>query len=133
MQVECDHPAYILQMPISAVLFLVTDRVNIEFISPELAVAQMKMLEQTFEMYEGLKEQGKLKFAYAFADSPGGITLWDVQSNEELQKILFLLPSMPLVTRTVSPLTEMKSVSGVIEELKSIVNSMPKKPGERKD
>jgi muconolactone D-isomerase len=112
------------------VLFLVTDRVNIEFVSPDLAVAQIKMLQQTFEMYEGLKDEGKLKFAYAFADSPGGITLWDVESNDELQKILFLLPSMPLVTRTVTPLTEMKAVSQVIEELRSIVNSMPKKPSQ---
>jgi muconolactone D-isomerase len=113
------------------VLFLVTDRVNIEFVSPDLAVAQIKMLQQTFEMYEGLKDEGKLKFAYAFADSPGGITLWDVESNDELQKILFLLPSMPLVTRTVTPLTEMKAVSQVIEELRSIVNSMPKKPSQQ--
>jgi muconolactone D-isomerase len=89
------------------------------------------MLQQTFEMYEGLKDEGKLKFAYAFADSPGGITLWDVESNDELQKILFLLPSMPLVTRTVTPLTEMKAVSQVIEELRSIVNSMPKKPSQQ--
>lgn len=113
-------------------LFLVIDSVKLEFVSPDMAVAQMKMLQQTFATYEDLKEQGKLKFAFAFADSPGGIMVLDVESNEELQKILFLLPSMPLVNRTTRPLTEMKSVDGLIKELEDIVSSMPSKPGEKK-
>lgn len=111
-------------------LFLVIDTVKLEFVQPDLAIAQMKMLQQTFANYNDLKEQGKLKFAYAFADSPGGIMLLDVTSNDELQQILFLMPSMPLVSRTIRPLTEMKSVESLIAELQSIVASMPKKPGE---
>lgn len=118
----CAH--YLLFM-----LFLVTDTVKLEFVEPDLAVAQMKMLQQTFNIYSGLKEQGKLRFAYAFADSPGGIMVLDMASNEELQQTLFLLPSMPLVNRTVRPLTEMKSVEDLITELESIVSSMPRKPG----
>lgn len=109
-------------------LFLVIDTVKLEFVEPGVAMAQMKMLQQTFETYGELKEQGKLKFAYAFADSPGGMMVLDVASNEELQQILFLLPSMPLVKRTIRPLTEMKSVESLIGELESIVSSMPKKP-----
>ena len=112
-------------------LFLVQDTVRLEFVEPEVAVAQMKMLQQTFATYNDLKEKGKLKFAYAFADSPGGIMLLDVDSNEELQQVLFLLPSMPLVSRAVRPLTEMKSVDTIISELQTIVESMPK-PGEKK-
>jgi muconolactone D-isomerase len=112
-------------------LFLVIDAVKLEFVQPDLAIAQMKMLQQTFANYNDLKEQGKLKFAYAFADSPGGIMVLDVASNEELQQILFLMPSMPLVSRTIRPLTEMKSVESLITELQSIVASMPRKPGER--
>lgn len=112
-------------------LFLVIDSVKLEFIDPGLAVAQMKMLEQTFQIYSELKEQGKLKFVYAFADSPGGIIILDVASNEELQQTLFLLPSMPLVNRTVRPLTELKSVENVVTELKSIVSSMPARPEEK--
>jgi len=110
-------------------LFLVTDTVKLEFVEPDLAVAQMKMLQQTFNIYSGLKEQGKLRFAYAFADSPGGIMVLDMASNEELQQTLFLLPSMPLVNRTVRPLTDMKSVENLITELESIVSSMPRKLG----
>jgi muconolactone D-isomerase len=106
-------------------LFLVVDTVKLEFVGPEVAVAQMKMLQQTFATYQELKEQGKIKFAYAFADSPGGIIVLDVASNEELQQVLFLLPSMPLVQRTVRPLTEVKSVEGVVAELQTIVSSMP--------
>lgn len=112
-------------------LFLVQDTVRLEFVEPQVAVAQMKMLQQTFSTYNDLKEQGKLKFAYAFADSPGGIMVLDVSSNEELQQVLFLLPSMPLVQRTVRPLTEMKSVDAIISELQGIVSSMPR-PGEKK-
>lgn len=112
-------------------LFLVMDSVKLEFIEPELAVAQMKMLQQTFTIYRELKEQSKLKFVYAFADSPGGMMVLDVASNDELQQTLFLLPSMPLVSRTVRPLTEMKSVEELISELESIVSSMPAK-GEKK-
>jgi muconolactone delta-isomerase len=108
-------------------LFLVIDTVKLEFIEPELAMAQMKMLQQTFSIYRELKEQGKLKFVYAFADSPGGMMVLDVASNDELQQTLFLLPSMPLVSRTVRPLTEMKSVEELIGELESIVSSMPGK------
>src|SRR5262245_14328618 len=111
-------------------LFLVIDTVRLEFVEPALAVAQMKMLQQTFSIYKELKEQGKLKFAYAFADSPGGIVVLEVASHEELQQTLFLLPSMPLVERAVRPLTELKSVEDIIVELESIVNSMPKKPGD---
>ncbi len=112
-------------------LYLVIDAVKLEFVSPDLAVAQMKMLQQTFNIYRELKEQGKLKFVYAFADSPGGIMVLDVASNEELQQTLFLLPSMPLVNRTVRPLTEIKQVEDLITELESIVSSMPRKPGEK--
>lgn len=112
-------------------LFLVIDAVKLEFIEPELAVAQMKMLQQTFSIYRDLKEQGKLKFVYAFADSPGGMMVLDVASNDELQQTLFLLPSMPLVSRTVRPLTEMKSVEELISELESIVSSMPSKSKEK--
>ena len=112
-------------------LFLILDAMKVEFIEPELAVAQMKMLQQTFNIYEELREQGKLKFAYAVADSPGGIMVLDVTSNEELQQILFLLPSMPMVNRIVRPLTEVGSVKNLIGELESIVSSMPRK-GENK-
>lgn len=65
-------------------LYLVTDSVKLEFVAPDLAVAQMKMLQQ-INVYRELKEQNKLKFVYAFADSPGGIMVLDVASNEELQ------------------------------------------------
>jgi muconolactone D-isomerase len=112
-------------------LFLVIDAVKLEFIEPDLAVAQMKMLQQTFSIYRELKEQGKLKFVYAFADSPGGMMVLDMASNDELQQTLFLLPSMPLVSRTVRPLTEMKSVEELISELESIVSSMPSKGKEK--
>ena len=116
----------------SCMLYLVSDSVRLGFVSPDLAIAQMKMLQQTFNIYRELKEQGKLKFVYAFADSPGGILVLDVASNEELQQTLFMLPSMPLVDRTVRPLTEIRSVEGLIAELESIVSSMPRGAAQEK-
>ena len=50
------------------------DQVKIKFIEPDVALAQLAMLKQTFDMYEDLKRDGKLKFSYTFTDSPGGIT-----------------------------------------------------------
>ena len=107
-------------------LFVVTDHIRMEFEKGDKSLARMTMLKQTFDMYDDLKTRGKLKFSYAFADSPGAITMWDVESNEELQRFLFLLPSMPFVERTVKPVTEMKSALNVIKELELIFSSMPK-------
>src|SRR5207247_8450214 len=98
-------------------LFVITKHIRMEFEKGDKSLARMTMLKQTFDMYDDLKTRGKLKFSYAFADSPGAITMWDVESNEELQRILFLLPSMPFVERTVKPVTEMKSALNVIKEL----------------
>lgn len=39
---------------------------------------------------------------------------------------------MPIVKRTVKPLTEMKAVEGIVEELESIVKSMPKTADNKK-
>jgi muconolactone D-isomerase len=83
------------------------------------------MLKQTYQLYEEMNVKGKLKVSYAFADYPGVVTIWDVGSNEELQQILFLLPSMPFVNRTVRPLTE-TTLKDVIEQLESLIKAMPK-------
>ncbi len=109
-------------------LYLVIDRVKMNFEPTDVSLAQLKMLDQTFRMYEDYKNSGKLKAAYAFADTPGGISIWDVESNEELQRILFLLPTMSFMDREVKPLTSIESVSAIVNELIDIVKSMPSKP-----
>ena len=109
-------------------LFLVIDRARVEFVSSDESLAQLKMLRQTFEMYKDYMSNGKLKYVYAFADTPGGITIWDVESLEELQKILFLLPSMPFMDREVKPLTSIDAADEIAKELIEIIKSMPEKP-----
>ena len=107
-------------------LFLVLDEVKLDYVASDVLISQTKLLKQTYKVYEEMKVKGKLKVSYAFADYPGVVTIWDVGSTEELQQILFLLPSMPLVNRTVKPLTEMKSLMHVIEQLESLMEAMPK-------
>ena len=107
-------------------LFLVLDEVKLDYVASDILISQTKILKQTFQLYDEMKVKGKLKTSYAFADYPGVVTIWDVGSTEELQQILFLLPSMPFVNRTVKPLTEMKSLMDVIEQLESFIESMPK-------
>ena len=107
-------------------LFLVLDEVKLDYVASDVLISQTRMLKQTYKVCEEMKVKGKLKVSYAFADYPGVVTIWDVGSTEELQQILFLLPSMPLVNRTVKPLTEMKSLMHVIEQLESLIEAMPK-------
>jgi muconolactone D-isomerase len=106
-------------------LFLVLDEVKLDYAALD-GTSQTKMLKQTYKLYEEMKVKGKLKVSYAFADYPGVVTIWDVGSTEELQQILFLLPSMPLVNRTVKPLTEIKSLVDVICQMESLIEAMPK-------
>jgi muconolactone D-isomerase len=101
-------------------LFLVIDYINTKQIDRE----QINLLKHTFDLYEDYTKEGKLKFSCAFADEPGVISVWDVESNEELQRILFLLPSLSVVDRTVKPLTELKSLGTVTGELQQIVSSI---------
>ena len=108
-------------------LYLVIDKVKIDFVPVDMSLAQLKMLNQTFQMYKDYKENGKLKEMYAFADNLGGITVWDAESNEDLQKILFLLPTMAFMEREVHPSTTLDSVTNVVKELTDIVKSMPAK------
>jgi muconolactone D-isomerase len=103
-------------------LFLAIDCINTRQIDTE----QMNLLKYTFDLYGDYTKEGKLKLCYGFADGPGIITVWDVESNEELQRILFLLPSLPIVDRTVKPLTELKSLVSITGELQQIVRSIPK-------
>jgi muconolactone D-isomerase len=98
----------------------------LDYVASDVLISQTKLLKQTYKVYEEMKVKGKLKVSYAFADYPGVVTIWDVGSTEELQQILFLLPSMPLVNRTVKPLTEMKSLMHVIQQLESLMEAMPK-------
>jgi muconolactone D-isomerase len=107
-------------------LFLVIDELKSNLFGSELTLVQTNMLKRTYQLYDEMKVKGKLKVSYAFADYPGAVTIWDVGSNEELQQILFLLPSMPLVDRTVKPLTEIKSLTDIISQLESVVRAMPK-------
>ncbi len=50
-------------------LYLVIDRVKMNFEPTDVSLAQLKMLAQTLRMYEDYKSSGKLKVAYAFADT----------------------------------------------------------------
>lgn len=103
-------------------LFLVIDYIDTR--QPD--VEQINLLKNTFSLYDDYAKEGKLKLCYGFADEPGMVSVWDVESNEELQRILFLLPSLSSVDRTVKPLTELKPFVSVVGELLQIVSSISK-------
>jgi muconolactone D-isomerase len=103
-------------------LFLVIDYIN----TKQIDAGQINLLKHTFGLYDDYSKEGKLKFCCAFADQPGVVSVWDVESNEELQRILFLLPSLSVIDRIVKPLTELKSLESVTGELQQIVSSLPK-------
>jgi muconolactone delta-isomerase len=110
-------------------LFLVIDHIN----TGQIDADQINLLKQTFGLYNDYTKEGKLKLCYAFADKPGIISVWDVESNEELQRILFLLPSLSIIDRTVKPLTDLKSLANVTGELQQIVSSIPEHKYEEKE
>jgi len=51
-------------------LFLITDCIRTELVGGDKALERKIMLKQTYDMYDDLKIRDKLKFSYAFADSP---------------------------------------------------------------
>ena len=76
-------------------LFLVIDYINTRQFDTE----QIDLLKYRFGLYNDYTKESKLQLCYTFADKPGIVPVWDVESNEELQRILFHLPSLPIIDR----------------------------------
>ena len=75
-------------------------------------------LENVLESMESIlnyKEQGKVMLHVGYAGRQGGSIIWDVDSNEELMRILSQLPFWPFLQWEIVPLI---STEQAIESIK---------------
>lgn len=67
----------------------------------------VEYLEEVVKEWETIidyKEQGKVLGVFCFADGKGAFSIWDVDSKEELDKIVTKLPMYPFAEWEISPL-----------------------------
>jgi muconolactone delta-isomerase len=60
-----------------------------------LSVEYLEQVVKEWEIVLGYKEEGKVLEVFRFADGTGAFSIWDVDSKDELQKIVFELPMYP--------------------------------------
>ena len=92
----------------TAVKFLVIS--ELETLRSETFAAVMRMPEYA----EKVRGQGKLAARYHVVGKHGGAWIYDVDSNEELERLLAAAPVFNLARYDVYPLAEMESPAGVL-------------------
>jgi muconolactone delta-isomerase len=83
--------------------FLVLWRIEIARLSPEVARAVMRMPDHAGP----LEEQGKVVARYHIVGGHGGAWIYEVDSNEELERLLVQSPVYNFSRYEVIPLAEM--------------------------
>lgn len=76
-------------------------------IGPEVAKALMDLQDYA----RGLKNSGKLERYYHVIGKHGGAWIFDVTSNEELDRLIAMMPVYNFVNYEIFPLTEMAGSS----------------------
>ena len=67
------------------------------------------------------REQGKVVLHAGFAGRQAGITIWDVDSNDELQRLLTQLPFWPFMEWEITPLiTTERTLESVKQALAAV-------------
>ena len=79
-----------------------------------------KIAPQMFAYLEKLHEMGKAEH-WVMVGQPGGIVMFDVESNEELAVLISQCPIYPYTTREIIPLWEPEKAAGFVD---TIVNQM---------
>jgi muconolactone delta-isomerase len=85
------------------VKFLVLWHLEVRRISPDMMAAVMEQAKYGKQ----LEAQGKLECRYHVVGSHGGAWIYNVDSNEELDRLLALAPVYNFPTYQVLPLAEM--------------------------
>jgi len=73
-------------------------------ISQPPSVEYLEEVVKEWETVIDYKEQGKVLGAFCFADGKGAFSIWDVDSKEELDKIVTKLPMYPFAEWEINPL-----------------------------
>lgn len=90
----------------------------IEMLEGEVPDEVLQASDEAVRYFEDLKKKKKLVNHYHFAGIPGGALVLDVESNDELGKILISSPFYKYTRRTIYPL--MSSETMVEEEMKKV-------------
>ena len=93
--------------------FLVLWSLEIKLLSPQMMSAVLKQQEHA----KKLVKEGKLLHRYHVVGRHGGAWIYDVGSNEELDRLLASSPAFNYATYDVLPLAEMQEDAAVVGEL----------------
>lgn len=93
--------------------FLVLWSLEIKLLSPQMMKAVLKQQEHA----KKLQEQGKLVHRYHVVGRHGGAWIYEVSSNEELDRLLASSPAFNFAHYEVYPLAEMEDDAAVVGDL----------------
>lgn len=88
--------------------FLVLWRIELSLVSPDTARAVGRMPEYGAR----LEAEGKVLWRYHIVGAHGGAWLYDVDSNEELERLLARAPVYNIATYTIHALADMGAGAG---------------------
>ncbi len=91
--------------------FLVMWELDIARLSIEVVHAVMRMPEYAKE----IADRGKLENRYHIVGKHGGAWIYDVTSNEELERLLAMAPVYNFAHYDVYPLAEMESPADILQ------------------
>ncbi|PLR39628.1 muconolactone delta-isomerase [Chimaeribacter californicus] len=83
-------------------LFKVEMTINIPLDMPKATADKIKAEEKAYS--QALQEQGKWRHIWRVAGSYANVSIFDVESNEELHNLLSGLPLYPYMEISVAPL-----------------------------
>jgi muconolactone delta-isomerase len=93
--------------------FLVMWELEVSRIQKDVMHAVLRMPEYTKQ----IREQGKLVARYHMVGRHGGAWIYDVASNEELERLLAMAPVYNFARYNVYPLAEMDSPEHVLQPM----------------
>lgn len=91
--------------------FLVMWELELGRMSPDVVHAVMRMPDYATKLFD----QGKLEKRWHIVGKHGGVWIYDVTSNEELERLLAMAPVYNFARYDVYPLAEMESPSNILQ------------------
>lgn len=82
-----------------------------------------KIAPAMFKYHRDLEKAGKGKH-YVMAGQPGGVVIFDVESNEELARLIASSPVYRFTTREIIPLWEPEPAEGMLDDMVSQIEEL---------